>query len=316
MAAKYDNVIVFGPTGTVGGHTALEANRRGAKVWLAMRDPSKPIKEIPTNVEQAGNFSRVQADLTDPASVAKAIRETGAKAAYVYAIHGLSDHMRGVFQAMKDAGVEYIVFLSTASIEQDVDIRDIPKEQFIPYAHAQIEVAVEELGFPHFTALRPYKFASNFLRLNLNKSAKSPKANIIYLDALADNIVPEDIGVVGGAVLVNRPSNGSKEVIYLCGPEIKKTEEIWAIIKRVTGRDDIDTTPVSEEDFIKNTLKQAPAPIVHYLAKSMESMRHRERVFPDTMYVPAVANVKKYTGREPTKFEDYVEAHKAEWQAL
>lgn len=314
MLAKYDNVIVFGPTGTVGGHTALEAAKRGAKVWLAMRDPSKPIEEIPADVEKDGSFRRVKADLTDPASVATAIKESGAKAAYVYAIHDSKDHMRGALQAMKEAGVEYIVFLSSGSIEQDVDIRTITEEQFIPYSHAQVEIVVEDLGFPYFTALRPWVFASNYIKLHLNKSTTPPKADILYLDGVADNIVPEDIGAVGAAVLVDRPSD-TKKVIYLCGPEIKTTEEIWAIIKRVTGREDIDTTPLSKEEFLQSQLKRTPAPIAHYLVKYLGSSRDRETMFPESMYVPAVANVKKYTGKDATKFEDYMVAHKAEWQA-
>ncbi|KUI53609.1 hypothetical protein VP1G_00987 [Cytospora mali] len=314
MASKYDNVIVFGPTGTVGGIVAREASKRGAKVWLAMRDPSKPIEEIPADVEKAGNFNRVQADLTDPASVGNAVKKSGAKAAYVYHIANSGDHMRGALKAMKDAGIEYVIFLSSASIEQGTDIRSIPKERAIPYAHAQVEIAVEEVGFPYFTALRPWVFASNHFKVNLDKSAKPPRANIVHTDVLTDNIVPDDIGAVGGAVLVDRPSN-DKEVIYLCGPEIKQVDECWAIIKRVTGRDDIDTTPMTGEELIEKLTRHVPASFARYLVNTQDELRKIES-FPDSMYVPAVANIKKYSGREATKFEDYIAAHKAEWQAV
>lgn len=101
MAANYDNVIIFGPTGAVGRSAALEASKRGAKVWLAMRDTSKQIDQIPPEVEKAGRFTRVQADLTDPASVTKAIEKSGTKAAYLYAVHGSSDHLRGTLRALK-----------------------------------------------------------------------------------------------------------------------------------------------------------------------------------------------------------------------
>lgn len=316
MATKYDNVIIFGPTGGVGAAAALEASKRGAKVWLAMRDPSKPIDDIPADVEKAGNFARVRADLADPASVGKAIEESGAKAAYVYVILALSDHMRGAFRALKDAGVENIVLLSTATIQGGVDIRSIPKEDIIPYRHAQAEIAVEELGFPYFTALRPFNFASNHFKQYLDRSAKPPRAEILYLDSWMDNIVPEDIGAVGAAVLVNR-SSGGKEIIYLFGPEVKTVEEIWAIIKRVTGRDDIDTTPLSKEESLAKLLKKGvPPPIAHYLVEQLGLWRDAERIYPESVHVPAVANIKKYTGREPTKFEDYIAAHKAEWQAI
>lgn len=316
MSAKYDNVIVFGPTGEVGGHTALEASKRGAKVWLALRDPSKPIAAIPADVEKAGKFARVQADLSDPISVANAIKVSGAKAAYLYVIHGSTDHMRGALQALKDAGVEYIVFLSSGSVGgKEDDPYSIPPEEMIPYLHAQAEISVEEVGFPYVTILRPWAFASNHFKLNLDKSVKPPKANIVYLDAKSDNIVPEDIGAVGGAVLVDRPSNG-KDIIVLHGPELKKTEEIWAIIKRVTGRDDIDTTPLSEDEFYKKLSKVMPAPAAKYLTQCQAAWRSAEHWMPEAGLATAKANVKKYTGREATKFEDYIAAHKAEWQAL
>ncbi|KAK7747471.1 hypothetical protein SLS53_001726 [Cytospora paraplurivora] len=316
MSGKYDNVIVFGPTGDVGGHTALKASKRGAKVWLALRDPSKPIDAIPADVEKAGKFARVQADLSDPISVGRAIEKSGAKAAYLYLVHGSTDHMRGTLQALKDAGVEYIVFLSSGSVgNTEVDPHSVPPKKFIPYVHAQAEISVEEVGFPYVTILRPWGFASNHFKLNLDRSVKPPKANIVYLDAKSDNIVPEDIGAVGGAVLVDRPSNG-KEIIVLHGPELKKAEEAWAIIKRVTGRDDIDTTPLSEDEFYTNISKFLPAPVAKYLTEQQAEWRYAERWVPEAELATAKANVKKYTGREATKFEDYVEAHKAEWQAL
>jgi NAD(P)-dependent dehydrogenase (short-subunit alcohol dehydrogenase family) len=73
-------VIVFGPTGAVGRAVAIEASKRGAKVWLAMRTTDKAINGINREDEERGAFQRVQADLFDPESVVKAVKESGAKA--------------------------------------------------------------------------------------------------------------------------------------------------------------------------------------------------------------------------------------------
>lgn len=315
MASKYDNVIVFGPTGAVGGSTALEASKRGAKVWLAMRNTSKAIEEIPADIEKSGKFERVQADLTDPDSVATAVKKCGAKAAYFYLIFGSQDHMRGSLQAMKDAGVEYVVFLSSVTVAPGKDIRSIPPEHIIGYSHAQVEIALEEIGFPHVTALRPAAFASNHYNMELDRSEKPPKANITIADTLMDNIVPDDIGAVGGAVLVERPSNG-KEVIYLCGPELTTLEKIWATIKRVTGRDDLDTTPLDAEEWLARMSRHTPLPLAKEILRNYEEWRDPEGIMPKSEFQKAVANTKKFSGREPTKFEDYVEAHKAQWLAV
>lgn len=315
MAAKYDNVIVFGPTGAVGGASALEAHKRGAKVWLAMRNTSKEIKEIPEDVEKAGKFERVQADLTDPASVATAVKKSGAKAAYLYLIFGAPDHLRGSLRALKDAGVEYVVFLSSAALVPGKDLSAFSPERFIGYSHAQVELAIEEVGFPYVTALRPAVFASNQFNMALDRSGTPLKANIVYEDSFMDNIVPDDIGAVGGAVLVERPSNG-KEVIYLCGPELITIKEIWATIKRVTGRDDIDTTPLSAEEWLAKSSQHTPLPVAKEILLSQDECRDPEAILSKSEFQQAVANIKKFSGREPTRFEDYVKAHKAEWQAV
>lgn len=309
---KYDNVVVFGPTGTVGGLTALEASKRGAKVWLAMRDPSKPIEEIPSDIEKSGKFTRLQSDLTDPASVAKVAQESGAKAAYIYLIHGAD--IRPSLQALRDNGVEYVVFLSSFNVIGD--LRQYSPNDFIPWAHAQVEIALEEVGFPYVTALRPAYFASNFYKNFLDKTAKPPKINYIYEDGIVDLIAPEDIGAVAGAVLVERPQDG-KEVIVQCGPQLLTLQEGLAVVKKITGRQDLDTKPTPKEEYIQNLVnKGLPPPLVNYLADGAEQQRRRENLYPSSMYEAAVTVTKKYAGRDPIKFEDYVEQHKADWQAL
>lgn len=309
---RYDNVIVFGPTGTIGGITALEASKRGAKVWLAMRDPSKSIEEIPSDIEKSGDFTRVQADLTDPTSVTKAAQESGAKAAYIYLVHGAD--LRPSLQELRDADVEYIVFLSSFSLESSGELRQIPQENYISWAHAQVEIALEEIGFPYVTALRPAFFASNFHKNFFDKEANPPKINFIYGDGVVDNIAPEDIGAVGGAVLVERPGDG-KEVIVQCGPQLSTLEKSSELIKKITGRNDIDTKPTPKDEYIQAIVgKGFPSFVVNNLADSAERQRHAEKVYPRSSYESGVTATKKYAGKEPMKFEEYVEKHKAAWQ--
>ena len=56
-----ENVLVFGASGSVGQATAIEARRRGAKVWLAMRDINKAVKKLDED-EKKGGYERIQAD--------------------------------------------------------------------------------------------------------------------------------------------------------------------------------------------------------------------------------------------------------------
>ena len=108
-------VLVFGPTGAVGSAVAVEARKRGAKVGLAMRDTSKKIQGI----EEEGNkdsYIRVQADLSKPDTIDHAVKVSGAKSAFVYVVHQAQDSMRSSFEALKSAGVSYVVLLSTLKV--------------------------------------------------------------------------------------------------------------------------------------------------------------------------------------------------------
>lgn len=310
--ARFDNVLVFGPTGTVGGITALEASKRGAKVWLAMRDPSKTIEEIPADIEKSGNFARVQADLTDAASITKAVKESGAKAAYIYLIHGTD--ISASLQALRDGGVENVVFLSSFTVRGD--IRQIPKEEYIPYAHARVEIGLEEQGFPYVTALRPAYFASNYFKNFLDKSVKPPKVSYLYEDGIVDNIAPEDIGAVSGAVLVE-PARDGKEEIFQCGPQLLTLGQSLELITKITGREDLDTKPTPRDKHVQNMVGKGMSPVlVNYLADHAEKQRKHDELYTGSLYEAAAASTKKYSGRDPLKFEEYVEKHKGEWQAL
>nr|GAT46436.1 predicted protein [Mycena chlorophos] len=315
---KYDNVLVFGPTGDVGGLVALEAHNRGAKVWLAMRDITKPIPAIPTDVEKTGNFVRVQADLSDAASVARAVAESGVKAVYMYIVHGGADFGRAALQVMRDNGVEYVVFLSSYSVKGEGNaLRALPPTNWIPYEHAQVEITIEDIGFPYFTTLRPAWFASNYFRTGLDRSAKPPKAILIagYEDKrLFDNVTPEDVGAVGGAVLVERPSD-RKETIWICGPDTCSPKEGWELVKKVTGRTDIETILVPAEQFIAATVaKGIPQVLVDSLLSSYERWQGGYEAEPE--FKVGMANIAKYAGRAPMTFVQYLEAHKAEWAAI
>ncbi|KAF7302533.1 NmrA domain-containing protein [Mycena chlorophos] len=306
---QYTNVIVFGPAGDVGGLVALEAHKHGAQVWLAMRDTTK---SIPADVEKSGNFARVQADLVDPPSVTKALAESGAKAAFLYV-------SRAALQALHDSGVENIVLLSGAVVKgEGAALREIPSTAGNAFKHAQCEIAVEDLGFPYFTALRPSWFASNYLKFALNRWSKPMKAQIPVEDAYFDNVAPEDIGAVGGTALVGLPQAGllskGKTTLYLYGREWRTVKENWELIKKVTGRDDIDTTPMAPETFVQTlTTYGLPEAEARFLVAAQERARTR---IPQAEHDVGIANVRKYLGREPMSFVEYLEAHKAEWKSL
>lgn len=157
----HPKVIVFGPTGAVGSAAARTAHRLEASVTLAMRDTAKSIPGVPS--DNAPGYTRVHADLIDPSSVSTAVRESGATHAFIYMVHSSPDHMHGTIRALKDAGVSFVVFLSSFTVSGD--LHAIRPEDIIDYLHAQVELNLESIfGREHFVALRPGSFASNELQ--------------------------------------------------------------------------------------------------------------------------------------------------------
>lgn len=300
---KYDNVIVFGPTGDVGGAVAQEASRRGAKVWLAMRRIDAPITAISSEEERGGGFQRVEADLSDPKSVQKAVEESKATAAFVYRVH-TGDGLESSFKAMQSAGIEYVVFLSSFNVRPDHDLRRITTDDFIAFVHAQVEIKLEDLNISH-TALRPGMFASKPFKQDLDTTKTPWEASVLFEEILEDSISPADIGRVGGAVLVDRPSTLPKEAIYLCGPQLSRLDQLWETVRKTLGRDIKIVHPSLEEKVAELIQKGFPAPVAKNLVQGM-AQRRQTSPFPEPFYSEAVGNIEKYSGRKPISLADYV----------
>lgn len=151
------NVIIFGATGGVGSAAALKAYQEGTKVTLAMRDPSKPTASLGGILAE-----KVQADLSQPETVRTAVRQSGARTAFVYAILAMPDGMRSTFVALKEGGIESVVLLSSFAVQGD--LHAIPPTDIVPYAFAMVEIALEDVFGGRWSAVRPGYFASNVLQ--------------------------------------------------------------------------------------------------------------------------------------------------------
>ncbi|KAJ4387541.1 hypothetical protein N0V93_008136 [Gnomoniopsis smithogilvyi] len=309
MPSKYDKVIIFGPTGDVGGAAALEASKRSATVWLAMRQIEKSIATIPIAQEHSGTFHRVQADLTEPESVKVAIRQSGARAAFVYLVFGIPS-MEPTFLAMKDAGIEHVVFLSTFSIRPNEDRARIPQARIIPLVHAQAELAIEKAGLS-YTTLRAGQFASNILKQGIDRSKTPWEANVVIDKTPRDNISPDDIGKVAGAMLVDPVAEMRKHVIYLLGPSLLHERQMVELVERIAGRDITvcEHTPAEMAGFLKGL--GMPPPLMDYMRSvwAGEEWWTGDGTLNGLDYAEVMGNIQKYSGYEPETFEQYVAAH-------
>lgn len=300
---KYDTVLVFGASGAVGSATAIEAQARGAKVWLAMRDTSKQIASLSEEQEKSGNYTRIQADLFDSKSVENAVRQSGVKAVFTYCPR-IPGGMKAVAEAFKAAGVEYVVVLSSSTINGE-DVRSIQPKDFIPYFHAQAEIAIHEAGLD-MLSIRPGYFATNPVSNDLDRSKSPVEVNVFKAhENNFDPIDPEDIGRVCGSVLVDRPYESPMKSVVLHGPEDMTNHAIWETIKEVTGQP-IEVHHLTKEQYVEMMKKKLPAPIAEYFADRLDRGNAVSRA-------SATDNVKKYTGKDATRFADYVARHRSDF---
>ncbi|RMZ81320.1 hypothetical protein DV737_g2603, partial [Chaetothyriales sp. CBS 132003] len=303
-------VIVFGPTGQVGSVAALTAAEHGAKVWLAMRDINKSIPGLTKDLEKAGGFERIQADLQVPETVNQAVKTSGAKRAFIYLVHGSSDHQKGAITAMKEAGIEFVVFLSSFTIPTNQGLRDIASSDLIPYAHAQAEANLDDIFGPeNYVAVRPGCFITNLLSEKKGIAANEVK---LYGGTFEhDNIAPSDIGKAIGNILVSGPRNGQKKV-YLYGPEIRSIYDSIAKIGQVLGKDLAITSIGLKERYDSYIALGMPPMVAKYMVETLSTKgpdKGNGERFPN--YEEGVSNVKLYTGKPATTFEDWVKENKA-----
>ncbi|KAJ5090047.1 hypothetical protein N7532_008731 [Penicillium argentinense] len=292
----YNNVIVFGATGAVGSAAALRAHKDGAKVSLAVRDPSKPTPQL-----DGIPAEKVQADLTQPETVKVAVHQTGAKAAFIYAVWGAPDHMRPALRALKEAGIEFVVFLSSFSIE--TDIRAVPSDDFIPLHHAEVEIALEEVFGNDFVAIRPAYFASNIFQQK--HAIAQGEVKLPNPDAPFDWISPDDIGDVSGAILV---SGQRVRSVGLLGPEKLSLKDAVGVVASVLGKK-IDVTKISEEEASAQLVQNGlPPPLVNWLIRNV--VDRPGSFFSHHDASNAVGNIQKYSQHAPQRFQEWVEANK------
>lgn len=298
------NIVVFGPTGAVASFAAHEARRRGATVHLAMRDISKPIPGLSNDLES--NYRRVQADLSDPASLISAVRETKATTAFVYSIYASPDSMASSFVALKDAGIKFVVLLTSFLVKGDAGDED--NRSGFTGANARIEISLKKSGLA-YVAIRPAYFNSNVL---WNKSdIQKGEVGLVYPDIVFDFIAPSDIGIVCGAILAqpDLAKDCEHNAVVLCGPEImtqRKAHE--EAIAKALGKE-IKVTELNEEQWLDKQ-SHMPRKMLEELVKSFRASSQGHDSYPEGLYKSAVENLRKYKGSEPVRLGEWVAANR------
>ncbi|KAH8646138.1 hypothetical protein BX600DRAFT_477189 [Xylariales sp. PMI_506] len=310
--------IVFGATGHVASVVARTAQAQGAKVFLATRDLEKAIPGISTENEQSGGFERVYADVTKPETVTAAVQKTGAKRAFIYLL--FRQDMKPSVEALKAAGVEFVVFLSSSSVTGD--IRSIGQDNFIAWQHAQVEIALSDtFGPDNYVAVRPGYFATN--TLSWKAMIKTNQVKIVYPGVYFDYVSHSDIGRVCGSLLAKGPqvfeTQAGHNVVRVGGPAVLTQRDAALTVGKVLGKEleIIDLDDQAGTDFYTQVMKlpevQAKGLVGMLKARSGGTISSAGYVGP--IYEESVANVERFSGQPATPYAQWVAENKEDFES-
>ncbi|OOF94044.1 hypothetical protein ASPCADRAFT_6798 [Aspergillus carbonarius ITEM 5010] len=297
-------VIVFGPTGAVGSAAARTAQQQGSKVYLALRDITKSVPGLTADQEREGGFERVQADFSQPETISTAVAQSHAKHAFIYTDLTSADYMRASFTALKAAGIESVVLLSTFGIQENI---------------RSAEISLQEVfGANGYVAVRPGFYASNTLWWKA--PIQTGHVNLAWPDGPFDWISPEDIGGVCGTILAHKAKGidlaAGESFVYLVGPEQMSVRGVVETIGRVL-RKEVTITEVEEQEALDSLVNQSG--LHEGIARSVlgfcRSATEGDSFIDIPAYGESVGNIQKYLRRAPMRFHEWVEANQDKFMA-
>lgn len=281
-------VLVVGATGGVGSSILeqLLVLPNPPEIRVSTRDPSKVT--FPSEVEV------VQGDLLDPSSYPRLFQ--GIERAFLYA--QTSHSLEQLFSAAKDAGVRYIVLLSSYTVQTNPDFE-------IGAAHKKVEDAIVASGLS-FTFIRAAPFSSNIRTQWLPMMKKTGKVILTYPNAHFASVTEYDIAAV--AVVALTTDRLLNHIEMLTGPDSITQQERLSTVNRVRERE--GKYPVEmvmlPPQIWKTKVSEAGVP--GWLADQLIEWFKAADGKPATIYSSS-----KFSEKPSQTFEEWVELHKDEF---
>lgn len=284
-------ILVTGATGTVAsGLVAALEGKAGVKVLAAVRSASKG------SALRRGNITPIDFDFDKEATIRAALQGVDKVFLCTPFAAGSVGYGKAVTDAAKAAGVEHIVKLSAFGCEYEPGIQ-------LGRWHREVEKYIEGSGLA-YTFLRPNNFMENFL----NFYPPAPDGNI-YLpwgEAACSFISAADVAQVASAVL-EQPGHQGK-AYTLTGPSALTIADVARAIGEVSGR------AIRYVDVPEQAAKGAMLNLgmLEWMVDGMMELHALDKAGHAAV---VTGDVQAITGRAPTAFPAFVQAHAARWKA-
>jgi uncharacterized protein YbjT (DUF2867 family) len=274
-------ILVGGATGNVGPELISLLLERGHPVRAIVRAGS----DRPDLGEDVETFA---GDLRDAETLRPALPGVDG----VFMLSGYDDD--GLVREMRAANVSRVALLSSSAAPTG-DLSNA-----VAAYHIRSERALEQSGIP-VAFLRPNSFMSNALRWLPQIRSGSPIREPFADVAIATND-PRDIAAVAAvALLADEPESRAYRIT---GPAALRAAERVAILSQALGRH-LPFEPLSNDDARREMSASMPAQYVDAFFDFFV-----EGSIDETTVLPTVAEV---TGRPPRTFQEWCQAHAAEF---
>jgi len=280
------HILVFGATGTIGSEVIKTLAKNGVPFRAVIHTESKAdqVKSLGSHIET------VKVDIWNKESIGSALK--GIEKVFLMLPPGQTKAGFIIVEALKDAGVKYVVKLSALGSEGD---------QFhAAKEHRDVEDAIAKAGI-HFTSLRPSFFFTNSL-MDLPTIKQSGTIFKAAADAKFNHVSNKDVGEIAALCLTEKGHEG--KIYNLTGSDLINFHEYAKLLSEVIGKE-IKYQPIDDEALRKSAATFLPnQAAVDGFSNMWQYFRdgHYNRTFPD------LENLLK---RKPTTLKTFFEQNKA-----
>jgi uncharacterized protein YbjT (DUF2867 family) len=285
-------VLITGATGQVGSKTIeFLLPNKDVEIVAAVRSPERAAAFI------AKGIANVILDLDDESTHLPALQ--GVDRLFVltgYTVDMLRQS-KALLDNAKQAGVRHVVHLGACG-RDDTTVSHWAWHQFV-------ERYIQWLGFS-YTHLRPETFMQNLLSYGGEKSIKNGVIQAFVQDARLSWVSVDDVAEVAALALAHPDFHSGKT--YRMGYEAASFGELAEMMTAIVGQP-FRYEPLAPEVFLE-AMRSAGAEMAYMNCVYDHWKRYAAGTIPgadDTF-----DNFPLITGKQPTKWAEFIESHKAE----